>query len=756
MSNNKYIEYSNLSESENYIDHPLIKKKSIDHRLYQTNIVNSSRGKNSMVILPTSLGKTIISALLSADVLYNFKTMRVLVMAPTRPLVLQHMFSFSSVLKILNNQKIFVTGQIPPSTRKLIWDNKNIRLIFSTPEIIRNDLFESRLSLDDFGLVVFDEAHRAVKDYAYTYIAKKYLEQSLNPVILAMTASPGSDGIRIDQICEHLSIEHIEYRNEEDSDVKPYVNPIDLSWELIDLSCDYKNIVHLFREILKEKLRWLVYRGLIQKKNPEYIFKSDLLELGKVLQRNLQFSVTEEKGQLYSALLNQSSALSLMYCIELIESQGPYSLENFIKRMESSEGKAHSILLKDPRMDEIKKKLVNISDHPKIKYIIDLLDQNKFVSNIKDSNNTNLSLDSNSKILIFTHYRDTATHIVDVLKQRKIRSCRFVGQSSKNNDIGMKQDEQSNVLDSFRRGEFNILIATSIAEEGLDIPEVDLVIFYEPVASEIRHIQRKGRTGRRSKGKVIILASKDSVDMHLLYASKRRMEKMRNIFNTKKTSLKPMKRSQISSTPLTEKELESLEELLEKEKANLGTEDYDFKLQNYKLLAKMKENKFDDKYLYNKQSRFDGTINPKNKSKNNNKLIDKTIRNIYELLVREKINKKTQFDLRYLSDHFSIDYKILLDAIDQLQKEQIITVKNNSIIFDKIPNSKEQKYMIYVEKILPGKASVLVNGRWHAVLNYYDYDGPRNILKKGSEFMARADLYNNEGSFCIRIKEVIL
>jgi Fanconi anemia group M protein len=265
-------------------------------------------------------------------------------MAPTRPLVLQHMFSFSSVFKILNNQKIFVTGQIPPSTRKLIWDNKNIRLIFSTPEIIRNDLFESRLSLDDFGLVVFDEAHRAVKDYAYTYIAKKYLEQSLNPVILAMTASPGSDGIRIDQICEHLSIEHIEYRNEEDSDVKPYVNPIDLSWELIDLSCDYKNIVHLFREILKEKLRWLVYRGLIQKKNPEYIFKSDLLELGKVLQRNLQFSVTEEKGQLYSALLNQSSALSLMYCIELIESQGPYSLENFIKRMESSEGKAHSIL----------------------------------------------------------------------------------------------------------------------------------------------------------------------------------------------------------------------------------------------------------------------------------------------------------------------------------------------------------------------------------------------------------------------------
>jgi ERCC4-related helicase len=54
----------------------------------------------------------------------------------------------------------------------------------------------------------------------------------------------------------------------------------------------------------------------------------------------------------------------------------------------------------------------------------------------------------------------------------------------------MSQEEQSAVLESFRNGEFDVLVATSIAEEGLDIPEVDLVVFYEPIPSEIRYIQR--------------------------------------------------------------------------------------------------------------------------------------------------------------------------------------------------------------------------------------------------------------------------
>lgn len=738
-----------IHEMQRFIVHPLIKNNSIESRLYQNIIFNSSKNKNSLIVLPTSLGKTVISALICAEILYNYKQSRILIMAPTRPLVLQHLLSFSSFLKVLDDQKILVTGKISPSTRKMIWDNKTIKLIFATPEVIRNDLNESRLDLKDFGLIVFDEAHRAIKDYAYTLISKKYMQQSPNPHIVAMTASPGSDKNRIQQICNNLYIEHIEYRNEEDADVKPYVNPIELEWEFLELSEKYRQIILLFKSMLQEKLRWLIFRGLIKKNNIDYVFKRDLLELAEVLQRNLKFSLNEEKGPLYLALLNQSAALSLMYCIELIESQGPFSLKTFIKRMESSEGKAHSLILKDSRMKDIFKLLENVTEHPKLIYILDLCKKEKLDTSANKNTNVLLNNSQSSQILIFSHYRDTATHIVEELNKTGIKSFRFVGQSTRNNDIGMNQNEQSVILDSFRKKEFNVLVATSIAEEGLDIPEVKLVIFYEPVASEIRHIQRKGRTGRKSSGNVIILAAKDTVDMRILFASKRRIEKMKTIFKSMKTILNPISRVSVPYNRLTKLELVDLDKNLNIEQNKLNEKELKYEDNERKVIEKIKTKN----EIIDRVPKFQiGMI-----TKSENNLIEKAYRHIYDFLIDER-NNKNLFDLSYFHEKFTFDTHIILQALKKLEKQQVIKLKNNrSITLNRLPNKTTgTEYNIYVEKILPGKAYVLVNERWYALLNYYDYDGPRNLLKKGSEFKAIAELYTNGSDFCIRIKEIRL
>lgn len=749
MSDFRNKKEESIHEMQRFIVHPLIKNNSIESRLYQNIIFNSSKDKNSLIVLPTSLGKTVISALICAEILYNYKQNRILIMAPTRPLVLQHLLSFSSFLKVLDDQKILVTGKISPSTRKMIWDNKTIKLIFATPEVIRNDLNESRLNLKDFGLIVFDEAHRAIKDYAYTLISKKYMEQSPNPLIVAMTASPGSDKNRIQQICNNLYIEHIEYRNEEDADVKPYVNPIELKWEFVELSEKYRQIILLFKSMLQEKLRWLIFRGLIKKNNIDYVFKRDLLELAEILQRNLKFTLNEEKGPLYLALLNQSAALSLMYCIELIESQGPFSLKTFIKRMESSEGKAHSLILKDPRMKDISKLLENVTEHPKLIYILNLCKKEKLDTSANKNPNVLLNDSMSSQILIFSHYRDTATHIVDELNKTGIKSFRFVGQSTRNNDIGMKQNEQSVILDSFRKKEFNVLVATSIAEEGLDIPEVKLVIFYEPVASEIRHIQRKGRTGRKSSGNVIILAAKDTVDMRILFANKRRIEKMKTIFNTMKTILTPISRVPIPYNRLTDLELADLDKNLNIEQKKLNEKELKYEDNERKVIEKIKVKNA----IIDKVPKFQiGMI-----TKTENNLIDRAYRHIYNFLIDER-NNKNSFDLSYFRDKFTFDTHIILEALKKLEKQQVIKIKNNrSITLNRLPNkSTGKEYNIYVEKILSGKAYVLVNEKWYALLNYYDYEGPRNLLKKGSEFKAIAELYTNGNHFCIRIKEIIL
>jgi Fanconi anemia group M protein len=186
------------------------------------------------------------------------------------------MTSFLSVLKMPEDNIAVVTGKNSPQTRKAIWNRKESRLVFATPEVVKNDLVEGRLSLDEFGLLVFDEAHRAVKDYAYTLIAKYYVRQSSHPVILAMTASPGSEQGRIEEVCNNLSIEKIEYRNEDDVDVKQYINTIDTTWKWFTIPQEYKYISSSLRSMLEDKLYFLIKRGLLRKKHPQWVFKRSI------------------------------------------------------------------------------------------------------------------------------------------------------------------------------------------------------------------------------------------------------------------------------------------------------------------------------------------------------------------------------------------------------------------------------------------------------------------------------------------------
>ena len=346
-----------------------------------------------------------------------------------------------------------VTGKNSPQTRMTIWNQKESRLVFATPEVVKNDLVERRLSLDEFSLLVFDEAHRAVKDYAYTLIAKYYVQQSSHPVILAMTASPGSERGKIEEVCNNLSIEKIEYRNEDDVDVKQYINPIDTTWKWFTIPQEYKYISTSLRAMLEDKLQVLIKRGLLIKKHPKWIFKSDLLKLGEEIQYKINSSQEELRGPLYSALMQQSSALTLMYCAELIESQGSQSLKAFLERIERDGGKANQSLLNDNRIKEIQALLNSLKiDHPKTKYLVELLNQYySFQSDRNNNTNSNIRKSSDQtskrpKALVFTHYRDTARKVVEILTENGIKASRFVGQAKRELDIGMDQVEQSAVL----------------------------------------------------------------------------------------------------------------------------------------------------------------------------------------------------------------------------------------------------------------------------------------------------------------------
>jgi ERCC4-related helicase len=754
-----------------YFNLPLIKKDFIEFRLYQYNISESAKDKNTLVILPTALGKTVIGILVTAQFLYNYKSKRVLIMAPTRPLVAQHMSSFFSVLRMPEDCVGVVTGKNLPQTRAAIWNRKEIRLVLATPEVVKNDLAENRLSLDEFSLVVFDEAHRAVKDYAYTSIARYYVQQSSHPMILAMTASPGSENRRVQEVCSNLYIEQIESRSDEDADVKPYTYPIDTTWKWFAIPQEYKYISSTLRGMLEEKLQFLIERGLLRKKHPQWIFKSDLLGLGEEIQYKLELTMEELRGPLYAALMQQSSALTLMYCAELIESQGAPSLKTFLNRIEKSGGKAHQSLLSDARIKEILALVESLKvEHPKTKYLVELLKQRYWPSEnhnkLDQKSESKVSFDKSEemiserpKTLVFTHYRATARTVVEILAENGIKAARFVGQAKRELDIGMTQEEQAAVLESFRNGEFDLLVATSIAEEGLDIPEVDLVVFYEPIPSEIRYIQRKGRTGRKSPGSVIILATKDTIDERYLYASKRRIEKMKQLLSNVSTMLRPTQRTSSEPNPMTPDEVSSFEfmrtlfdERVDKILSSSPQSDI-MKVDSSLLsspgskneLIRMRDKKRVE-LLYFESQTLTNTFRRE---------IDSAARRIHTLIAKSGRNG---VDVDKIQENFSFENSVLLEGLKKLEKMKRIEWLDDSrvILSENVTKISGNTYDVYVEKIVHGKALVVVDGKWHARLNHYDYEGPRELLKKGAEFKIIGELYHDDdGVFCLRVKQII-
>jgi ERCC4-related helicase len=754
--NQDYDEYEQSKTLRSHVEHPVIWNRSIELRSYQKNIADSAQRRNTMVILPTALGKTVISLLVCADMLYNYRDKRILVMAPTRPLVSQHMKYFSSVLKISEENIASVTGKILPYARRAVWDRTDIRLMFATPEVVKNDLEESRLNLKDFGLLVFDEAHRAMKEYAYTSIAKEYIKQSSCPYILAMTASPGAERKRIQEVCNNLFIEHIEYRSEDDPDVKPYVNAIDVKWVWLNLPEEFRYIVSILRSMLEEKIKWLIRNGLLLR-GIKWIFKKDLIELGEALRYKLELTMEEQRGLLYIAILNQSSALTLMYCVELIESQGSYSLKAFLDRIDEDGSNAHTFLLKDPRMMEIKALVEGIvKEHPKILHLLQLIKDHHqhHGDHLSSINNARNSPNLKSKILVFTQYRDTAKHIVEVLEKNDIKTSRFVGQAKRIGDEGMKQDEQAEVLESFRNSDFDVLVATSIAEEGLDIPEVDLVIFYEPISSEIRYIQRRGRAGRKTSGSVIILATKDTIDMRHLYASKMRVEKMTNSLNNINTILKPINRSLIISNPMTLDELSIIE-------------DNKKRLEERLLKRVESEIQYDGGLpdIEDIKSRLDQLGKKNNRqtllsveadllTNDFKRQVDRVARRIHVELAKAG---KRGIDIKILCNDLGFEYTLLIEAIKKLEKLKRVEWLNEDtvVIADSLKKFSGKEYAVTIGKIFRGLATVMVDGKWHARLNYYDYDGPRELLKRGTEFRAVGELYHDAEALCIRIKQIV-
>ncbi|HIG34015.1 MAG TPA: DEAD/DEAH box helicase [Candidatus Poseidoniales archaeon] len=492
-----------------YVDHPGLVSEMVQARAYQLQAIDDAMAGSMLLILPTAAGKTAVAWMSIVERLERTGGWA-LVIAPTVALSNQHL---ENALPVLSNASelspIVLSGQQTASKRPELWSGS--RLVFATPQVVRNDVRKGVLSLEDCSLLVVDEAHHCTGEHAMAEVAEMYISQSENPLILATTASPGSRREQVQEICRRLGIQKIHLRTRDDPMVAEFLSELDVEEVGVEVPSEIRDLAEPFR---------IWQEGIVdrERRSGRYVMPGAVNQAGlsNAMER-AQEAIKREDVSGYRSSSQIATAMRLHHLINHLLCQGIAASRHFLSRMEDEGGKSKSAkdFLRDRRVRRLTASLEAMNEvHSKVGAVRRLVRER-------------IRRDSESRVIVFANYRDTVEALEGALSELEgVRALQFIGQSSRSGSGGLTAKQQIGRLSEFRAGSANVLIATSVGEEGLDIPSADLVIFYEPVSSEIRTIQRRGRTGRRRQGEVVVLVAEGTRDERAKDSAKRKEEYM--------------------------------------------------------------------------------------------------------------------------------------------------------------------------------------------------------------------------------------
>lgn len=508
------IDYNNL---KTYI-YPI----NYEIRDYQFNIIEKSFYNNMLVALPTGLGKTFIAATVILNYYRWFPQGKIIFMAPTKPLVAQQVKACFDIIGLRDQFAILLDKA--KKNRQPIWDEKQI--FFTTPQVVENDLTAGLINPKLVSLLIIDEAHKSKGNYAYNNVVK-FLNRFNNSFrILALTATPSATVEGIKEIIDNLSITKIEIRTENSIDIIKYfknkrIDKVDMDFQSHPLISDY--LIYL-SNALESLLNLANQRHLTNISNPLSLNSFQLFDVSRrnLANRQINDGIKWSNHFLIKTLMFGSN------CIKKLKIYGiknfanyfiEYHQKNYINK--KSKNKLLNDFFKDENIIKLMSLIQNVKStdisHPKIEILIDYI-KNFFKTSTYET----------SKIIIFTEYRESALEIVttiESLNDKDLAPHIFIGQAPESNSgvdmpsspnskksssedaklKGMNQKVQKQLIKDFKGSKYNILVATSIGEEGLDIGEVDLIVCYDCTSSPIKNIQRLGRTGRKRDGNILML-----------------------------------------------------------------------------------------------------------------------------------------------------------------------------------------------------------------------------------------------------------
>ncbi|KAF9110573.1 hypothetical protein BGX27_006176 [Mortierella sp. AM989] len=526
-------------------------------RDYQYNIIRRALFSNTLVSLPTGLGKTFIAAVVMLNYFRWFPKSKIIFMAPTKPLVNQQIEACFNVCGIPQEETIEMTGQQNSELRREWWGEK--RVIFCTPQVLQNDIKSGICPAEDIVCLVVDEAHRAMGRYAYSEVIRLLEPINKDIRIMALTATPGGDIKTVQKVVQNLKIAKIEMRTEDSMDLQKYVFKRSIQEMVVPCGREVGDIRDKFLKLMRPFLDRLVKQNILRTADPGQLSRFTILQ-----GRDAYLAEHPQHSAAKSFIMKQVGiCMGLVHAYELLTVHGirpffanmdPFSNNNNNNNASTSNptgvrgtGAKRKYGDNDPdkdddnkpslarkameeipefirMMDSIRTKMKNpgFSSHPKlerlvgvvVQHFVDHQDQNDALVKARaisaESTNTETSEDDallETRVMIFANYRESVEEISRVLELHRplVKVQSFIGQATAKGKKGISQKEQQKVVADFQKGQHNVLVATSIGEEGLDIGDVDLIICYDSHSSPIRMLQRMGRTGRKRKGKICLL-----------------------------------------------------------------------------------------------------------------------------------------------------------------------------------------------------------------------------------------------------------
>ncbi|KAL4929295.1 3'-5' DNA helicase [Aspergillus undulatus] len=506
-------------------------------RDYQFNITQKGLFHNLLVALPTGLGKTFIAATIMLNWLHWTKDAQIIFVAPTKPLVAQQISACLQIAGIPRSQTTMLTGEAPPGVRAEEWKTK--RVFFMTPQTLTNDLKSGIADPKRIVLLVVDEAHRATGGYAYVEVVKFLRRFNQSFRVLALTATPGSTVESVQAVVDGLDIARVEIRTEQSLDIREYVHARNTDIQTFQNSDEMILCMDLLSSTLQPLVDELRNLNAYWGRDPMALTPFGLTKARQQWMlsdagRNVHFGLKNKINAIFTVLA------SMAHGIDLLKYHGITPLYRHLLHFQSNtDGKKGGKYQRRIVGDEHFKKLMNylrpwttnpeFIGHPKLEYVKQVV-LNHFMDAGEGAHVPSGDHQTATRVMIFVHFRDSAEEVTRLLKRYEpmIRPHVFVGQSSAKGSEGMGQKTQLDIVQKFKKGTYNTIVATSIGEEGLDIGEVDLIVCYDSSASPIRMLQRMGRTGRKRAGNIVLLLMQGKEEENYLKA-KDNYEKMQQL-----------------------------------------------------------------------------------------------------------------------------------------------------------------------------------------------------------------------------------